>query len=194
MVRELEQAKQQTGQVACDHSVWRLVRLRNIASEQTTARAIKIPSSDELTREMQKNQEIIMAQINGFGANAQEFEYPKLVANIRLKLVLSPDIDRHQPYHSQIQELQAQMNGLKAENLDVKTENLDLKTENFDLKTENFDLKTENLDVKTENFDLKTENFDLKTENSNLRRINQELQWRIDPNSPDGDAICNSDW
>ena len=107
-----------------------------------------------------------MAQINGFGANAQEFEYPKLVANIRLKLVLSPDIDRHQPYHSQIQELQAQMNGLKAENLDVKTEN----------------------------FDLKTENFDLKTENSNLRRINQELQWRINPNSPDGDAICNSDW
>jgi len=100
-----------------------------------------------------------MAQINGFGANAQEFEYPKLVANIRLKLVLSPDIDRHQPYHSQIQELQAQMNGLKAENLD-----------------------------------LKTENFDLKTENSNLRRINQELQWRINPNSPDGDAICNSDW
>ena len=100
-----------------------------------------------------------MAQINGFGANAQEFEYPKLVANIRLKLVLSPDIDRHQPYHSQIQELQAQMNGLKAENLDVKTEN-----------------------------------FDLKTENSNLRRINQELQWRINPNSPDGDAICNSDW
>ena len=93
-----------------------------------------------------------MAQINGFGANAQEFEYPKLVANIRLKLVLSPDIDRHQPYHSQIQELQAQMNGLKAENLD------------------------------------------LKTENSNLRRINQELQWRINPNSPDGDAICNSDW
>ena len=91
-----------------------------------------------------------MAQINGFGANAQEFEYPKLVANIRLKLVLSPDIDRHQPYHNQIQELQAQMNGLKAENLDVKTEN----------------------------FDLKTENFDLKTENSNLRRINQELQWR----------------
>ena len=100
-----------------------------------------------------------MAQINGFGANAQEFEYPKLVANIRLKLVLSQDIDRHQPYHSQIQELQAQMNGLKAENLD-----------------------------------LKTENFDLKTENSNLRRINQELQWRINPNSPDGDAICNSDW
>ena len=100
-----------------------------------------------------------MAQINGFGANAQEFEYPKLVANIRLKLVLSPGIDRHQPYHSQIQELQAQMNGLKAENLDVKTEN-----------------------------------FDLKTENSNLRRINQELQWRINPNSPDGDAICNSDW
>ena len=29
-----------------------------------------------------------MTQINGFGANAQEFEYPKLVANIRLKLVL----------------------------------------------------------------------------------------------------------
>ncbi len=114
-----------------------------------------------------------MTQINGFGANAQEFEYPKLVANIRLKLVLSPDIDRHQPYHSQIQELQAQMNVLKAENLDVKAENLD---------------------VKTENLDLKTENFDLKTENSNLRRINQELQWRINPNSPDGDAICNSDW
>ena len=113
-----------------------------------------------------------MAQINGFGANAQEFEYPKLVANIRVKLVLSPDIDRHQPYHSQIQELQAQMNGLKAENLDLKTENLDLKTENLDLKTENFDLKTENFD---------------------LRRINQEVQWRINPYSPDGDAICNSD-
>ena len=29
-----------------------------------------------------------MTQINGFGANAQEFEYPSLVANIRLKLVL----------------------------------------------------------------------------------------------------------
>lgn len=100
-----------------------------------------------------------MAQINGFGANAQEFEYPKLVANIRLEVVLRSDIDRHQPYHRQIQELQAQMNGLKAENLD-----------------------------------LKTKNFDLKTENSNLRRINQELQWRINPNSPDGDAICNSDW
>jgi len=121
-----------------------------------------------------------MTQINGFGANAQEFEYPKLVANIRLKLVLSPDIDRHQPYHSQIQELQAQMNGLKAENLDLKTENLHLKTENFDLKTKNFDLKTKN--------------FDLKTEKSNLRRINQELQWGINPESPDGDAICNSDW
>ena len=93
-----------------------------------------------------------MTQINGFGANTREFEYPKLVANIRLELGLRSDIDRHQPYHSQIQELQAQMNGLKAENLD------------------------------------------LKTENSNLRRINQELQWRINPNSPDGDAICNSDW
>jgi hypothetical protein len=92
-----------------------------------------------------------MTQINGFGANAQEFEYPKLVANIRLKLVLSPDIDRHQPCQSQIQELQVQMNDLKAENLN------------------------------------------LKTENSNLRRINQELQWLINPNSPDGDAICNSD-
>ena len=114
-----------------------------------------------------------MTQINGFGANAQEFEYPKLVANIQLKLVLSPDIDRHQPYHSQIPELQAQMNGLKAENLDVKAENLNLKTENRDLKTENLDLKTENFD---------------------LRRINQKLQWRINPNSPDGDAICNSDW
>ncbi len=114
-----------------------------------------------------------MTQINGFGANAQEFEYPKLVANIRLKLVLSPDIDRHQPYHSQIQELQAQMNSLKVENLELKTENLELKTENFDLKTEN---------------------FDLKTEKSNLRRINQELQWGTNPYSPDGDAICNSDW
>ena len=100
-----------------------------------------------------------MTQINGFGANAQEFEYPKLVANIRLEVGLRSDIDRHQPYHSQIQELQAQMNGLKVENLD-----------------------------------LKTENFDLKTENSNLRRINQELQWGINPYSPDGDAICNSDW
>jgi len=188
MVRELEPAKQQTGQLACDRSVWRLVRLGNIASEQTTARPIKIPSSYELTRGMhKKNQAPIMTQINGFGANAQEFEYPKLVANIRLELGLRSDIDRHQPYHSQIQELQAQMNGLKAENLDLKTENLDLKTENFDLKTENFDLKTEN-------FDLKTENFDLKTEKSNLRRINQELQWGINPYSPDGDAICNSDW
>ena len=174
MVRELEPAKQQTGQLACDRSVWRLVRLGNIASEQTTARPIKIPSSYELTRGMhKKNQAPIMTQINGFGANAQEFEYPKLVANIRLELGLRSDIDRHQPYHSQIQELQAQMNVLKAENLDVKAENLD---------------------VKTENLDLKTENFELKTENSNLRRINQELQWRINPNSPDGDAICNSDW
>ena len=100
-----------------------------------------------------------MTQINGFGANGQEFDYPTLVANIRLEVGLRSDIDRHQPQHSQIQEHQAQMNGLKVENLD-----------------------------------LKTENFDLKTENSNLRRINQELQWRIDPNSPDGDAICNSDW
>ena len=107
-----------------------------------------------------------MTQINGFGANGQEFDYPTLVANIRLEVGLRSDIDRHQPYHSQIQELQAQMNGLKAENLDLKTENLD----------------------------LKTENFDLKTENSNLRRINQELQWGINPYSPDGDAICNSDW
>jgi hypothetical protein len=54
MVRELEPAKQQTGQLACDRSVWRLVRLRNIASEQTTARPIKIPSSYELTREIHK--------------------------------------------------------------------------------------------------------------------------------------------
>ena len=106
-----------------------------------------------------KNQAPIMTQINGFGANAQEFDYATLVANIRLEVGLRSDINRHQPYHSQIQELQAQMNGLKAENLD-----------------------------------LKTENFDLKTENSSLRRINQELQWRINPNSPDGDAICNSDW
>jgi hypothetical protein len=121
-----------------------------------------------------------MTQINGFGANGQEFDYPTLVANIRLEVGLRSDIDRHQPYHSQIQELQAQMNGLKVENLDLKTENFDLKTENFDLKTENFDLKTEN--------------FDLKTEKSNLRRINQELQWGINPYSPDGDAICNSDW
>ena len=59
-----------------------------------------------------------MTQINGFGANAQEFDYPTLVANIRLEVGLRSDIDRHQPYHSQIQELQAQMNGLKAENLD----------------------------------------------------------------------------
>ena len=48
--------------------------------------------------------------------------------------------------------------------------------------------------LKAENLDLKTENLDLKTENFDLRRINQELQWRINPNSPDGDAICNSDW
>ena len=54
MVRELEPAKQQTGQLACDRSVWRLVRLRNIASEQTTARPIKIPSSYELTGEIHK--------------------------------------------------------------------------------------------------------------------------------------------
>ena len=114
-----------------------------------------------------------MTQINGFGANGQEFDYPTLVANIRLEVGLRSNIDRHQPYHSQIQELQAQMNGLKVENLDLKTENLDLKTENLDLKTEN---------------------FDLKTEKSNLRRINQELQWGINPYSPDGDAICNSDW
>ena len=93
-----------------------------------------------------------MTQINGFGANAQEFECPKLVANIWLKLELSQNIDRYQPYERQIQELKAQMN------------------------------------------DLKAENFDLNTENSNLRRINQELQWHINPNSPDGDAICNSDW
>ncbi|MCU0544352.1 MAG: hypothetical protein MUE44_19610 [Oscillatoriaceae cyanobacterium Prado104] len=93
-----------------------------------------------------------MTQTNDFAANAQEFEYPKLLANIRLKLVFSLDIERYQPYHSKIQELQAQVNYLNAENLD------------------------------------------LKTENSNLRRINQELQWRIDPNSSDGDAICNSDW
>ena len=53
MVRELDRAKQQTGQLACDRSVWRLVRLR-IASEQTTARPIKIPSSYELTREIHK--------------------------------------------------------------------------------------------------------------------------------------------
>ena len=70
-----------------------------------------------------------MTQINGFGANAQEFEYPKLVANIRLELGLRSDIDRHQPYPSQIQELQAQMNGLKAENLDLKTECDSLKRE-----------------------------------------------------------------
>lgn len=34
----------------------------------------------------------------------------------------------------------------------------------------------------------------LERENSSLRMTIRELQWRLDPYSPDGDAICNSDY
>lgn len=34
----------------------------------------------------------------------------------------------------------------------------------------------------------------LEEENSSLRMTIRELQWRVDPYSPDGDAICNSDY
>lgn len=34
---------------------------------------------------------------------------------------------------------------------------------------------------------------DLEAENYNLKMINQELQWRVDPYSSEGNAICNSD-
>ncbi|MBE9227353.1 hypothetical protein IQ264_18150 [Phormidium sp. LEGE 05292] len=34
----------------------------------------------------------------------------------------------------------------------------------------------------------------LEAENYSLKAINQELQWRVDPYSSEGNAICNSDW
>ena len=34
----------------------------------------------------------------------------------------------------------------------------------------------------------------LEAENSSLRMTIRELQCRVDPYSPDGDAICNSPW
>ncbi|MGA9378557.1 MAG: hypothetical protein WBV73_07280 [Phormidium sp.] len=34
----------------------------------------------------------------------------------------------------------------------------------------------------------------LEAENYSLKMINQELQWRVDPYSSEGNAICNSDW
>lgn len=33
----------------------------------------------------------------------------------------------------------------------------------------------------------------LEAENYSLKMINQELQWRVDPYSFEGNAICNSD-
>ncbi|MFB2877527.1 hypothetical protein [Floridanema aerugineum] len=34
----------------------------------------------------------------------------------------------------------------------------------------------------------------LEAENYSLKMINQELQWRVDPYSSEGNAICNADW
>lgn len=34
----------------------------------------------------------------------------------------------------------------------------------------------------------------LKAENNTLKMINRELQWRVDPYSSNGDAVCDSDW
>ncbi|MBW4573902.1 MAG: hypothetical protein KME08_01305 [Aphanothece sp. CMT-3BRIN-NPC111] len=34
----------------------------------------------------------------------------------------------------------------------------------------------------------------LEVENFSLRMNIRELQWRVDPYSPDGDAVCNSAW
>ncbi|MGK7920308.1 MAG: hypothetical protein AB4080_09935 [Trichodesmium sp.] len=45
--------------------------------------------------------------------------------------------------------------------------------------------------VVEENSHLKLENVCQKREMSELKQINRELQWRVDPFSPDGDAICN---
>ncbi len=45
--------------------------------------------------------------------------------------------------------------------------------------------------VVEENSHLKLENACQKREMSELKQINRELQWRVDPFSPDGDAICN---
>lgn len=41
--------------------------------------------------------------------------------------------------------------------------------------------------------ELQTKVADLEAENYNLKMINQELQWRVDPYSSEGNAICNSD-
>lgn len=42
--------------------------------------------------------------------------------------------------------------------------------------------------------ELQAKVADLEAENSNLRMFIQELQWRVDPFSSDGDATCNSEW
>lgn len=41
--------------------------------------------------------------------------------------------------------------------------------------------------------ELEAHVYRLEGENSSLRMTIRELQWRLDPYSPDGDAICNSD-
>ncbi|MDJ0516077.1 MAG: hypothetical protein F6K22_31100 [Okeania sp. SIO2F4] len=49
--------------------------------------------------------------------------------------------------------------------------------------------------VVEENSHLKLENACQKREISELKHINRELQWRVDPFSPDGDFVgnCNED-
>jgi len=41
--------------------------------------------------------------------------------------------------------------------------------------------------------ELQAKVANLEAENYNLKMINQELQWRVDPYSSEGNAICNSD-
>lgn len=41
--------------------------------------------------------------------------------------------------------------------------------------------------------ELQAKVANLEVENYNLKMINQELQWRVDPYSLEGNAICNSD-
>ena len=45
--------------------------------------------------------------------------------------------------------------------------------------------------LKTQIQELQAERDDLKVENSRLKMLIRELEWRVDPYSPDGDAICN---
>ena len=75
----------------------------------------------------------------------------------------------------QIEELKAQVNELKIQIVQAN------------------ELKADYSRLKADYSKLEADYSVLKAEKSEWIRINRELQWRVDPWSSEGEAICNSD-